>query len=34
MNKNSFYLSSFGETIDGELLIVDYNGGIYIITSL
>ena len=34
MNKNSFYLSSFGETIDGELLIVDYSGGIYIITSL
>ena len=34
MNKNSFYLSSFGETIEGELLIVDYNGGIYIITSL
>ena len=34
MNKNSFYLSSFGETIDGELLIVDYSGGVYIITSL
>ena len=34
MNKNSFYLSSFGETIEGELLIVDYNGGIYIIISL
>jgi len=34
MNKNSFYLSSFGKTNEGELLIVDYNGGIYIITSL
>ena len=34
MNKNSFYLSSFGKTNEGELFIVDYNGGIYIITSL
>ena len=34
MNKNSFYLSSFGKTSEGELFIVDYNGGIYIITSL
>ena len=34
MNKNSFYLSSFGETIDGELLIVNYSGEIYLIISL
>ena len=29
----SFYLSSFGETFDGELLLVDYSGKIYLLTS-
>ena len=29
----SFYLSSFGETYDGELLLVDYSGKIYLLTS-
>ena len=29
INKKKFYLSSFGETLDGEILLVDYNGSIY-----
>ena len=33
INKKSFYLSSFGETKNGELLLVDYNGSIYTLSS-
>ena len=33
INKKSFYLSSFGETSDGELLLIDYNGSIYMLSS-
>ena len=29
INKKKFYLSSFGETEKGELLLVDYSGDIY-----
>ena len=29
INKKKFYLSSFGETINGEILLVDYSGSIY-----
>ena len=29
INKKKFYLSSFGETLDGELLLIDYSGSIY-----
>ena len=29
INKKKFYLSSFGETAEGELLLVDYSGSIY-----
>ena len=29
MNKKTFYLSSFGENNQGEIIIVDYNGSIY-----
>jgi len=29
MDKKSFYLSSFGESYDGELFIIDYNGSLY-----
>jgi len=29
INKKKFYLSSFGETNEGELLLVDYSGSIY-----
>ena len=29
INKKKFYLSSFGETAEGELLLVDYSGDIY-----
>ena len=29
INKKKFYLSSFGETSDGELLLIDYSGSIY-----
>ena len=29
MNKSEFYLSSFGQSNNGELFIVDYNGSIY-----
>ncbi len=29
INKKKFYLSSFGETTEGELLLVDYSGNIY-----
>ena len=29
MNKNSFYLSSFGQKQNGELLLIDYDGIIY-----
>ena len=31
INKEKFYLSSFGETSEGELLVVDYSGYIYIL---
>ena len=33
INKKKFYLSSFGETYDGELLLVDYSGSIYKLSS-
>ena len=33
INKKSFYLSSFGETSDGELLLIDYNGSIYMLSD-
>ena len=29
INKKKFYLSSFGEASDGELLLIDYSGSIY-----
>ena len=29
INKDSFYLSSFGEDLNGELFIIDYTGSIY-----
>ena len=29
IHKKKFYLSSFGETINGEILLVDYSGSIY-----
>ena len=29
INKKKFYLSSFGETSNGELLLIDYSGSIY-----
>ena len=29
MDKKSFYLSSFGESYDGELFLIDYNGSLY-----
>ena len=29
INKKSFYLSSFGESNDGELFLIDYEGSIY-----
>ena len=31
INKEKFYLSSFGETSEGELLVVDYSGDIYLL---
>ena len=34
VNKNKFYLSSFGETADGELLLIDYSGSIYKLRNL
>ena len=34
INKKSFYLSSFGESYDGELFLIDYNGSLYKIISL
>tara|TARA_X000001036_G_C20681380_1_gene806025 strand:+ start:1720 stop:2790 length:1071 start_codon:yes stop_codon:yes gene_type:complete len=34
MNKNSFYLSSFGESYNGELFLIDYNGSLYKIINL
>ena len=34
MNKQSFYLSSFGQRYNGELLLVDYNGYLYEIIPL
>ena len=33
MNKNEFYLSSFGEDQEGELFIVNYSGEVYSITK-
>ena len=33
INKKQFYLSSFGEDEDGELYLIDYNGGLYSITK-
>jgi glucose/arabinose dehydrogenase len=33
INKNKFYLSSFGESENGELLLVDYSGSIYRISE-
>ena len=33
INEKSFYLSSFGETSSGELLIVDYSGKVYLLTA-
>ena len=33
INKKKFYLSSFGETENGELLLVDYSGSIYKLSS-
>ena len=32
-NKKQFYLSSFGEDENGELYLIDYNGGLYSITK-
>ena len=29
INKKKFYLSSFGETSAGELLLIDYSGSLY-----
>ena len=34
MDRKEFYLSSFGETYNGELLLVDYNGYLYKIIPL
>ena len=33
MNKNEFYLSSFGEDQEGELFIINYSGEVYSITK-
>ena len=33
MNKTEFYLSSFGESEDGELYLIDYSGDVYSITK-
>ena len=33
INKKQFYLSSFGEDENGELYLIDYNGGLYSITK-
>jgi len=34
INKKNFYLSSFGESNDGELFLVDYDGNIYKLINL
>ena len=33
IDRKSFYLSSFGQNIDGELFLIDYNGSIYLLVD-
>jgi len=33
IKKKKFYLSLFGETNEGELILVDYSGSIYKLTN-
>ena len=33
IDQKSFYLSSFGQNIDGELFLIDYNGSIYLLVD-